>query len=216
MRLDTSIKSDNIFYTDLNGFQYLKRKRFSKLPIQGNYYPLPTLGWIEDAVARLSIATSSPLGSSSQKSGSFEVMQDRRLSRDDNRGLAQGVLDNVPVRHQFRLVLENKLCDHTGDSSLPNGYPSQEAYRSSNILINPLIEMVSKNAVSFSEQNTFYGSLDVSNNQNLVLVTLRSRIYFNNSSENYGLVLTRQYFDECFADKFTNDFKKVFFRNVYF
>lgn len=33
-------------------------------------------------------------------------MQDRRLSRDDNRGLVQGVLDNIRTRHTFKVIIE--------------------------------------------------------------------------------------------------------------
>lgn len=108
MRLLTNINNNDEFYTDLNGHQILKRKRFKKLPIQANYYPIPTMAYIEDQTYRLSLITGSPLGTSSLKSGQLEIMMDRRLYQDDNLGLGQGVMDNHPTRHIFRLLLERR------------------------------------------------------------------------------------------------------------
>ena len=49
---------------------------------------------LQDDKSRLSLITGQPLGGSSVASGQLEVMLDRRLAQDDNRGLFQGVLDN--------------------------------------------------------------------------------------------------------------------------
>jgi len=47
MRLVTDLQTSDTFYTDLNGFQMIKRKNYSKLPIQGNYYPVPSMAYIQ-------------------------------------------------------------------------------------------------------------------------------------------------------------------------
>jgi len=53
--------------------QIIRRKRFSKLPLQANYYPLPTLAFIEDQTFRFTILTAQPLGVASLKEGQMEV-----------------------------------------------------------------------------------------------------------------------------------------------
>lgn len=69
MRMSTDIENNDIFYSDLNAFEYIKRKRFTKLPIQANYYPIPSGIYIEDEATRLTLLTAQPLGGSSLSSG---------------------------------------------------------------------------------------------------------------------------------------------------
>lgn len=38
-------------------------------------------------------------------------MQDRRLQQDDNLGLGQGVLDNQPILHIFKLALDKRIIN---------------------------------------------------------------------------------------------------------
>ncbi|XP_065187315.1 alpha-mannosidase 2-like isoform X2 [Sycon ciliatum] len=109
MRLETDVKpTDAVYYTDLNGFTMQKRKYNGKLPTQGNFYPLPAMAFLEDSRQRLSLASAQPLGSSSLQPGWLEVVLDRRLMQDDDRGLGQPVTDNKPTKSSFRLLLEQK------------------------------------------------------------------------------------------------------------
>ncbi len=55
MRLDSELASGDLFYTDLNGFQMIKRKRTSKLPLQANYYPIPSMAYIQDDSSRMTL-----------------------------------------------------------------------------------------------------------------------------------------------------------------
>jgi hypothetical protein len=53
--------------------QIIRRKRFSKLPLQANYYPIPTMAFIQDKTFRFTIVTAQPLGIASLKEGQIEV-----------------------------------------------------------------------------------------------------------------------------------------------
>uniref|UniRef100_A0A0N5C217 Alpha-mannosidase n=1 Tax=Strongyloides papillosus TaxID=174720 RepID=A0A0N5C217_STREA len=130
MEVNSKINSEDIFYTDLNGYQIIKRKRFDgKIPLQGNFYPMPGVMYIEETKnsgKRLSLIGNQPLGCSSLSSGKMEVILDRRLTHDDSRGLASGVLDNVKTRSSFRIILEEMEKDDTSNRS-PTGFLSKIA-----------------------------------------------------------------------------------------
>ena len=56
MRLSTGLASGDEFFTDLNGFQMIRRKRMlEKLPLQANYYPIPSMAYIQDTTSRYSL-----------------------------------------------------------------------------------------------------------------------------------------------------------------
>ncbi|GAU90007.1 hypothetical protein RvY_02489 [Ramazzottius varieornatus] len=118
MHFKTSIDSGKSFVTDLNGFHLIRRKMHSKLHIQGNLYPMPAAAYIEDAEHRFTLLTKQPLGVASFSSGSLEVILDRRLDQDDNRGMGEPVHDNVALTKSiFRLVVEQST------SSVPERIP---------------------------------------------------------------------------------------------
>uniref|UniRef100_A0A8D3DLW7 Alpha-mannosidase n=1 Tax=Scophthalmus maximus TaxID=52904 RepID=A0A8D3DLW7_SCOMX len=111
MRLVTDIQSGDVFYTDLNGFQMQPRQHYLKLPLQANFYPMPSQAYIQDSQHRLTLHTAQSLGVSSLESGQLEVIMDRRLMQDDNRGLGQGLKDNKKTVNRFRLLLESRSTD---------------------------------------------------------------------------------------------------------
>uniref|UniRef100_A0A8D2LFS4 Alpha-mannosidase n=1 Tax=Varanus komodoensis TaxID=61221 RepID=A0A8D2LFS4_VARKO len=106
LRFSTDIESHGAFFTDVNGFQIQPRQHLKKLPLQANFYPMPVMAYIQDTRSRLTLHTAQALGVSSLGSGQLEVILDRRLMQDDNRGLGQGLKDNKRTCHRFRLLLE--------------------------------------------------------------------------------------------------------------
>jgi alpha-mannosidase II len=77
MRIDTQIASGNLFYTDLNGLQMIKRERYEKIPLQGNFYPVASVMFIEDSIMRLTVLSAQPLGGSSLRSGQVSMKNEK-------------------------------------------------------------------------------------------------------------------------------------------
>lgn len=89
------------FVTDLNGFTPALRKHRSKLPLQANFFPMPTYAFLDGEGGaparprvgnRFSVITCRPLGVASPNQGELQVMMERRLRQDDARGLFCGVV----------------------------------------------------------------------------------------------------------------------------
>ncbi|KAM9856488.1 lysosomal alpha-mannosidase [Aulostomus maculatus] len=96
-RLDTDIKSSEIFYTDSNGREVLQRRKDFRPtwhlkqsePIAGNYYPINSRAFIKDDVDQLTVVTDRSQGGGSIQNGSLEIMLHRRLLYDDVRGVGE-------------------------------------------------------------------------------------------------------------------------------
>ena len=69
MHLTTGLETGGNFVTDLNGFQLIRRKTLAKLPLQANYYPMPSTAFVEDDEARLTLVGQQPLGVASLRQG---------------------------------------------------------------------------------------------------------------------------------------------------
>ncbi|XP_011948588.1 PREDICTED: alpha-mannosidase 2x isoform X6 [Cercocebus atys] len=105
-------------FTRWSGFticQVQPRRYLKKLPLQANFYPMPVMAYIQDAHKRLTLHTAQALGVSSLKDGQLEVILDRRLMQDDNRGLGQGLKDNKRTCNRFRLLLERRTVGSEPD-----------------------------------------------------------------------------------------------------
>ncbi|KAF5280266.1 hypothetical protein FQR65_LT03074 [Abscondita terminalis] len=200
MRFSTNINSSNEFFTDSNGFQLLRRIRFEKLPLQANYYPMPTMAFIEDKNTRMTIVSGSPLGCSSLRQGELEIMLDRKLNQDDHLGLGQGITDNHPTKHIFRLILEKKThkCESTNDNH-PSGFPSVSAHVASQTLLNPLVRML-KNDQDDSEAQLLYSPVTYDLGVDFTIPSLRADVSIN-GREYIGITVQRQYLDVCFSDR---------------
>ncbi|KAK7381345.1 hypothetical protein VNO78_33973 [Psophocarpus tetragonolobus] len=146
VRYKTDIDNKKIFYSDLNGFQMSRRETYDKIPLQGNYYPMPSLAFIQGLNGqRFSVHSRQSLGVASLKSGWLEIMLDRRLVRDDGRGLGQGVMDNRVMNVVFHLTLEANISALLNLVSTHFPYsPSLLSHRVGSHLNYPLHTFVSK------------------------------------------------------------------------
>lgn len=157
MRIHTNILNhNNEFYTDLNGFQMVKRQTFEKLPIQANVYPMSTMAYFQDNTTRFSLLSGQPLGVACLKRGWIEVFLDRRLNQDDNRGLQQGVTDNKRTPSSFRLLIEKKINSYSLNkkSEKTLSYPSLFAHHALLSLLHPVFIMLLRSNQGLIGQHT--------------------------------------------------------------
>ncbi|XP_015178197.1 PREDICTED: alpha-mannosidase 2 [Polistes dominula] len=200
MRLNTDIMSGDQFFTDLNGLGIIRRQRFPKLPTQANYYPMAANAYIEDKHKRLTIVTAQPLGVASMASGQIEIMQDRRLLQDDNRGLSQGVTDNLLTNHLFTLVFERRRlnCPASTATGHPSGLLSVAAHLASEELLYPIIAMHPHNSLPYNLQPHFtplHYDLPI----NINVISLRVLFVPEGAGKGIGMVLYRTALDLCWG-----------------
>ncbi|XP_017921593.1 PREDICTED: alpha-mannosidase 2x isoform X3 [Capra hircus] len=141
LRIRTDIDSQGIFFTDLNGFQVQPRRYLKKLPLQANFYPMPVMAYLQDAQSRLTLHTAQALGVSSLHNGQLEVILDRRLMQDDNRGLGQGLKDNKRTCNHFRLLLERRTLGREVREGSSASFPSLLSHLTSMYLNTPVLAL---------------------------------------------------------------------------
>uniref|UniRef100_A0A4W6CQT1 Alpha-mannosidase n=1 Tax=Lates calcarifer TaxID=8187 RepID=A0A4W6CQT1_LATCA len=140
MRLVSNVANGNRFYSDLNGFQMQQRRTLEKLPLQANFYPMTSASFLQDSSSRLSLLSAQSQAVASLRPG--ELVLDRRLQQDDNRGLGQGVTDNKLTASLYHLLLEDRRggAQEVGGASVE--HLSLLAHLTSLSLCHPPITMV--------------------------------------------------------------------------
>ncbi|CAD8185155.1 unnamed protein product [Paramecium octaurelia] len=121
LQIQTDISNDGIFYTDSNGFKFQKRRinhRDSwnikmKEQIAGNYFPVNGAIMImnSDGNSACAVLNDRAQGGTSLAQGVIELMLQRRLVRDDNKGLFE-VLDEQEI-HKGQKVGIRQMISHT-------------------------------------------------------------------------------------------------------
>ncbi|KAK6928248.1 Glycoside hydrolase family 38, N-terminal domain [Dillenia turbinata] len=146
VRYKTDVDNKRIFYSDLNGFQMSRRETYDKIPLQGNYYPMPSLAFMQGSNGRrFAVHSRQSLGVASLKEGWLEIMVDRRLVMDDGRGLGQGVMDNRPMNVIFHILVESNISTTSDPILNPSPLsPSLLSHRISAHLNYPLHAFVAK------------------------------------------------------------------------
>lgn len=142
MRFVSDIANGNRFYSDLNSFQMQQRRTLSKLPLQANFYPMSSASFLQDSTSRVSLLSAQSQAVASLRPGELEVVLDRRLQQDDNRGLGQGVTDNKLTASLYQLLLEDRRggAQEVGGASVE--HLSLLAHLTSLSLCHPPITMV--------------------------------------------------------------------------
>ena len=137
IRMKTDIKNNGLFYTDQNGFQMMGRKNYPDRPVENNYYPVTSMVILEDSMKRLTLHTAQPHGAASYREGWLEVMLDRTVSRDDGKGLGQGVRDSTVTTSLFVIQVESSSI--IGKVKEPRyTFPSTTSLLINDALTNPL------------------------------------------------------------------------------
>lgn len=154
VRYKTDIDNKRIFFSDLNGFQMSRRETYDKIPLQGNYYPMPALAFMQGSKGqRFSVHSRQSLGVASLKNGWLEIMLDRRLVRDDGRGLGQGVMDNRAMNVIFHILVESNIS--SASNPVSNPFPLSSSLLSHRVgadLNYPLHAFISKKPEDLSVQ----------------------------------------------------------------
>ncbi|KAJ0015644.1 hypothetical protein NQD34_009264 [Periophthalmus magnuspinnatus] len=198
MRLVTDISNGNRFFSDLNGFQMLQRRTLSKLPLQANFYPMTSAAFLQDeeqtrdqSRSRLTLLSAQSQAVAALKPGVLEVVLDRRLQQDDNRGLGQGVTDNKLTQSLFHLLLE--------EVGVPWGsHLSLLSHLSSLSITHPAVTMATPGISAHPPQLRPFIAIDSSLPCDLHLLnmrTLENQQEAGSPSQEVALLLHRKGFD---------------------
>lgn len=209
VRYKTDIDNKRIFYSDLNGFQMSHRETYDKIPVQGNYYPMPSLAFMQGSNGRrFSVHSRQALGVASLNNGWLEIMLDRRLVQDDGRGLGQGVMDNRVMNVVFHITVESNISAPNPVSQTLPLSPSLLSHLVGSHLNYPLHAFISKKAHPVSKEITArpFAPLAYPLPCDLHIVNLKvprpTKFYQQPpESSKFALILQRQHWDPSYCPK---------------
>uniref|UniRef100_A0A4W2DJE4 Alpha-mannosidase n=1 Tax=Bos indicus x Bos taurus TaxID=30522 RepID=A0A4W2DJE4_BOBOX len=137
--------------------------------------------------------------------GQIEVIMDRRLMQDDNRGLEQGVHDNKITANLFRILLEKRSVVNMEEDQKAVSYPSLLSHITSSFLNHPVFPMTEKVPVPTLQLLGEFSPLMAPLPCDIHLVNLRtvqSKVDGKHSNE-AALILHRKGFDCRFSSRDT-------------
>lgn len=132
----------------------------------------------------------------------MQIMQDRRLMQDDNRGLSQGVTDNLLTFHKFTLLLEKRQesCpEPEPPTEHPAGLLSLAAHLSLDDMLHPVIALHPRTNTDLYLNPTF-APLGSNLPVDLSVVSLRVIPIPDGAGKGVGMVLHRQALNLCWGD----------------
>ncbi|KAG5887527.1 hypothetical protein JTB14_022139 [Gonioctena quinquepunctata] len=178
--------SKNVFYTDSNGREMMKRTKDKRVdyvydtklePVASNYYPVTSKIVIKDEAKDIEVAvlTDRSQGGSSLSKNGLELMIHRRLLHDDNKGVGESLNETefgkgVYVRGSHYLVIGKASGQN------PNGKSTAASARilAHKKLLQPLVGLGSTN-VSFEDVKDIselsYSALETSLPENVNILT---------------------------------------------
>jgi len=135
-------------------------------------------------------------------------MQDRRLLQDDNRGLGQGVMDNLLTNHMFTLILEKKETNcpfAVSPANHPAGLLSLSSHLTSEQLLHPIVTLHPHNSLQF-DLHAHFSPLRYDLPVDLSIVSLRVFPIPEGAGKGIGMVLHRSTLNTCFNNSLLRRF----------
>jgi len=152
------IATNQTFYTDSNGLEMQQRILNYRPtwevnitePMAGNYFPVNSAIYIQDVNAgkRMTILNDRSQGGSGMRTGEIELMIQRRILHDDNRGVGEPLNETDPDGQGIRLLMwHHMILGKFGDSA-------SQRHQQYNIDYFPLTFIGQSNTTSFQKLNT--------------------------------------------------------------
>ncbi|KAJ8960726.1 hypothetical protein NQ318_020018 [Aromia moschata] len=198
------------FYSDLNGFDMQKRVKVERIGLEGNYFPITTMAYIQDAELRLSLLTNHAQGAASWQPGFLEywlLIEDVARARSESSA--------QPRRFETSDDKGDVVRSFNAPTEPPPEPPKQESFTRPSLYANRLSNLLNYPAnvfiVDAEHQPALNKTFKLINSPlpcDVHLVTLRTQpdaVYSQFPSASALMVLHRQGYDCSVSANFTCD-----------